>query len=99
MDEAERTLAALTAEPDALEVLQEMNKKNELRAVDQKPIDDLPVRKKFVQCFTIVGAANTGGSDGTTSQVGSESAREGFAGSGVEIQRGGLVGADHILVV
>ncbi len=47
MDEAERTLAALTAAPDALEVLQEMNKKKELRAVDHKSIDYLPVRKNL----------------------------------------------------
>ncbi|KAL7437472.1 hypothetical protein ACHAXH_004207 [Discostella pseudostelligera] len=47
VDEAERTLAALTATPDALEVLQELNKKKELRAVDHKSIDYLPVRKNL----------------------------------------------------
>mmetsp|Transcript_42120 Transcript_42120/g.73895 ORF Transcript_42120/g.73895 Transcript_42120/m.73895 type:complete len:333 (-) Transcript_42120:1165-2163(-) len=47
MEEAERNLAALTAAPDALEVLAEMNKKKELRAVDHKSIDYLPVRKNL----------------------------------------------------
>ena len=47
MDEAERTLAALTAAPDALDLLQEMNKKKELRAVDHKSIEYLPVRKNL----------------------------------------------------
>ena len=47
MEEAERNLAALTAAPDALEVLAEMNKKKELRAVDHNAIDYLPVRKNL----------------------------------------------------
>mmetsp|Transcript_5864 Transcript_5864/g.12024 ORF Transcript_5864/g.12024 Transcript_5864/m.12024 type:complete len:1140 (+) Transcript_5864:36-3455(+) len=47
MDEAERSLAALTAMPDALEVLAEMNKRKELRAVDHDKIDYLPVRKNL----------------------------------------------------
>ncbi|KAL7466806.1 hypothetical protein ACHAXS_007087 [Conticribra weissflogii] len=47
MDEAERNLAALTAMPDALEVLAEMNKRKELRAVDHDKIDYLPVRKNL----------------------------------------------------
>lgn len=47
MEEAERNLAALTAAPDALEVLAEMNKKKELRAVDHKSIDYLQIRKNL----------------------------------------------------
>jgi len=47
MEEAERNLAALTAAPDALEVLAEMNKKKELRAVDHKSIDYLTIRKNL----------------------------------------------------
>lgn len=47
MEEAERTLAALTAAPDALEVLAEMNKKKELRSVDHELVDYLPVRKNL----------------------------------------------------
>ena len=47
MEEAERTLAALTAAPDALEVLAEMNKKKELRSVDHELVDYLPIRKNL----------------------------------------------------
>eukprot|EP00986_Skeletonema_menzelii_P010090 scaffold4772_cov145-Skeletonema_menzelii.AAC.8 len=47
MEEAERNLAALTAAPDALEVLAELNKKKELRAVDHKTIEYLTVRKNL----------------------------------------------------
>jgi len=47
MEEAERNLAALTAAPDALEVLAEMNKKKELRAVDHASIEYLTVRKNL----------------------------------------------------
>lgn len=47
MEEAERNLAFLSAAPDALEVLAEMNKKKELRAVDHKSVDYLPVRKNL----------------------------------------------------
>ena len=47
MEESERNLAALTAAPDALEVLAEMNKKKELRAVDHESIDYLQVRKNL----------------------------------------------------
>ncbi|KAL7535132.1 hypothetical protein ACHAXR_007907 [Thalassiosira sp. AJA248-18] len=47
MEESERNLAALTAAPDALEVLAEMNKKKELRAVDHKSIDYLQIRKNL----------------------------------------------------
>lgn len=47
MEEAECNLAALTAAPDALGVLAEMNKKNELRAVDHASIDYLTVRKNL----------------------------------------------------
>lgn len=47
MEEAERNLSALTAAPDALEVLAEMNKKKELRAVDHDTIDYLHIRKNL----------------------------------------------------
>jgi ATP-dependent RNA helicase DDX46/PRP5 len=47
MEEAERTLAALNAAPDALEVLAEMNKKKELRAVDHGSVEYLPIRKNL----------------------------------------------------
>lgn len=45
MEEAEWTLAALTATPDALEVLAEMNKKKELRAVDHGSVEYLPFER------------------------------------------------------
>ncbi|KAL7533373.1 hypothetical protein ACHAWF_004466, partial [Thalassiosira exigua] len=47
VEESERTLAALTAAPDALEVLAEMNKKRELRAVDHAREEYLEVRKNL----------------------------------------------------
>ena len=47
MEESERTLAALTAAPDALEVLAEMNKKRELRSVDHGSVEYLTVRKNL----------------------------------------------------
>ena len=47
MEEAERTLPALTAAPDALEVLAEMNKKKELRSVDHGSVEYLPIRKNL----------------------------------------------------
>ena len=47
MEESERNLAALTAAPDALEVLAEMNKKKELRSVDHESIDYLMIRKNL----------------------------------------------------
>lgn len=47
MEEAERTLEVLTAAPDALEVLAELNKKKELKAVDHSTIDYLPIRKNL----------------------------------------------------
>lgn len=47
MEESERTLAALTAAPDALEVLAEMNKKRELRSVDHGSVEYLAVRKNL----------------------------------------------------
>jgi ATP-dependent RNA helicase DDX46/PRP5 len=47
MEEAERTLAALNAAPDALEVLAEMNKKKELRSVDHASVEYLPIRKNL----------------------------------------------------
>mmetsp|Transcript_26623 Transcript_26623/g.35582 ORF Transcript_26623/g.35582 Transcript_26623/m.35582 type:complete len:601 (-) Transcript_26623:662-2464(-) len=47
MEEAERHLGVLTAAPDALEVLAELNKKKELKAVDHSVIDYIPVRKNL----------------------------------------------------
>ena len=47
MEEAERTLDVLTAAPDALEVLAELNKKKELKAVDHTQIDYLSIRKNL----------------------------------------------------
>ena len=47
MEEAERSLGALTAAPDALEVLAELNKKKELRAVDHSKVDYIDVRKNL----------------------------------------------------
>eukprot|EP00978_Attheya_sp_CCMP212_P008795 scaffold20686_cov42-Attheya_sp.AAC.1 len=47
MEEAERTLGVLNAAPDALEVLAELNKKKELKAVDHNIIDYLPVKKNL----------------------------------------------------
>jgi len=47
MEEAERNLHALTAAPDALEVLAELNKKKELRAVDHSKVDYLPIKKNL----------------------------------------------------
>ena len=47
MEEAERTLGVLTAAPDALEVLAELNKKKELKAVDHAQVDYLQIRKNL----------------------------------------------------
>jgi ATP-dependent RNA helicase DDX46/PRP5 len=47
MEEAERTLRALNAAPDALQVLAEINKKKELKAVDHSTIEYLPIRKNL----------------------------------------------------
>ena len=47
MEEAERTLNALNATPDALQVLAELNKKKELKAVDHSSIEYLPIRKNL----------------------------------------------------
>lgn len=47
MEEAERNLAAVTAAPDALEVLAELNKKKELKAVDHSQIDYIQIRKNL----------------------------------------------------
>uniref|UniRef100_A0A7S2SL86 RNA helicase n=1 Tax=Eucampia antarctica TaxID=49252 RepID=A0A7S2SL86_9STRA len=47
MEEAERTLDVLTAAPDALEVLADLNKKKELKAVDHTTIDYTPIRKNL----------------------------------------------------
>ena len=47
MEEAERTLDVLTAAPDALEVLAELNKKMELKAVHHTQIDYLQIRKNL----------------------------------------------------
>ena len=47
MEEAKRTLDVLNAEPDALQVLAELNKKKELKAVDHSKMDYLKVRKNL----------------------------------------------------
>ena len=47
MEEAERNLAAVTAAPDALEVLAELNKKKELKAVDHSKVDYIQIRKNL----------------------------------------------------
>lgn len=47
MEEAERNLDAATAAPDALEVLAELNKKKELKAVDHSKIDYIPFKKNL----------------------------------------------------
>lgn len=47
MEEAERALEVLTAAPDALDVLAELNKKKELKAVDHSQIEYIPIRKNL----------------------------------------------------
>jgi len=47
MEEAERTLDVLNSEPDALQVLAELNKKKELKAVDHSKIDYMNIRKNL----------------------------------------------------
>jgi len=47
MEEAERTLDILNAAPDALEVLAELNKKKELKAVDHGAMEYFPIRKNI----------------------------------------------------
>jgi len=47
MEEAERSLEAAKAAPDALLVLAELNKKKELKAVDHSQIDYLPFQKNL----------------------------------------------------
>merc|ERR1712151_1132605 len=47
MEEAERTLDTLNAAPDALEVLAELNKKKELKAVDHGAVEYFPIRKNI----------------------------------------------------
>jgi len=47
MEEAERMLQAAQAQPDALVVLAELNKKKELGAVDHSSIDYLPLKKNL----------------------------------------------------
>jgi len=47
MEEAERNLEVLTAAPDALEVLAELNKKKELKAVDHSQIDYIAINKNL----------------------------------------------------
>lgn len=48
MEEAERRLNAINSAPvDALEVLAELNKKKELKAVDHSKIDYIPIRKNL----------------------------------------------------
>mmetsp|Transcript_15775 Transcript_15775/g.23220 ORF Transcript_15775/g.23220 Transcript_15775/m.23220 type:complete len:475 (+) Transcript_15775:118-1542(+) len=46
-EEAERNLGAAMAEPDALEVLAELNKKKELKSVDHSKIDYIKFRKNL----------------------------------------------------
>lgn len=47
MEEAERNLDAAMAAPDALQVLAELNKKKELKAVDHSTVDYLDVKKNL----------------------------------------------------
>ncbi|KAL3923864.1 MAG: hypothetical protein SGILL_001402, partial [Bacillariaceae sp.] len=47
MEEAERNLDAAMAEPDALQVLAELNKKKELKSVDHSQIDYIPFKKNL----------------------------------------------------
>lgn len=47
MEEAERNLDAAMAAPDALEVLAELNKKKELKAVDHSKVDYIPFKKNL----------------------------------------------------
>lgn len=47
MEEAERNLNAAMAAPDALEVLAELNKKKELKAVDHSKVDYIPFKKNL----------------------------------------------------
>jgi hypothetical protein len=47
MEEAERNLDAAHAAPDALEVIAELNKKKELKAVDHSKIDYIPFKKNL----------------------------------------------------
>lgn len=47
MEEAERYLDAAMAQPDALEVLAELNKKKELKAVDHSKVDYIPFKKNL----------------------------------------------------
>ena len=47
MEEAERNLEAAMATPDALQVLAELNKKKELKAVDHSKVDYIPFKKNL----------------------------------------------------
>lgn len=47
MEEAERNLDAAMAAPDALQVLAELNKKKELKAVDHSIVDYIPFKKNL----------------------------------------------------
>ena len=47
MEEAERNLDAAMAAPDALQVLAELNKKKELKAVDHAKVDYIPFKKNL----------------------------------------------------
>lgn len=47
MEEAERNLDAAMAAPDALQVLAELNKKKELKAVDHDEVDYIPFKKNL----------------------------------------------------
>ena len=47
MEEAERNLDAAMAAPDALDIIAELNKKKELKAVDHAKIDYIPFKKNL----------------------------------------------------
>ena len=47
MEEAERNLDVLNAAPDALQVLAELNKKKELKAVNHGSVEYLPIKKNL----------------------------------------------------
>mmetsp|Transcript_4704 Transcript_4704/g.6739 ORF Transcript_4704/g.6739 Transcript_4704/m.6739 type:complete len:608 (+) Transcript_4704:155-1978(+) len=47
MEESERALNQLTAAPDALQVLAELNKKKELKAVDHSQVSYSPIKKNL----------------------------------------------------
>jgi hypothetical protein len=59
MEEAERNLDAAMAEPDALQVLAELNKKKELKSVDHSSIDYVPFKKNlYIVPRNLAGLSN-----------------------------------------